>query len=158
MNKRFNDYLSTLTPKKRDLAAEAVLEFLKGESSEVTQIYTASQIFNSCRDMCLLDVEHFDVILLNQNYRVIKRVNISKGGITEVSVDIRIIFRECLLNNATALICVHNHPSGNLKPSKCDNDLTTSINKASQIMRIKLLDHVIISDGAYYSYKEDGKL
>ena len=111
-----------------------------------------------CRDMSLLDVEHFDILLLNHNYKLIKRVNISKGGITETAVDIRIIFRECLLNNATILICVHNHPSGSIRPSRYDDELTRNISNAAKLMRIHFADHVIIGDGVYYSYREEGKL
>ena len=158
MNKRFNDYLSSLTPKKRDLAAEAIAEFLKGESDNMETICTATQVYNFCRDMGLLDVEHFDILLLNHNFKVIKRVNISVGGLTETVVDLRIIFRECLLNNATILMCVHNHPSGNLRPSKYDDELTESIRKAAQLLRIRFADHVIIGGGSYYSYHEQGKL
>ena len=158
MNKRFTDYLSSLTPRKRDLVQEAIREYLAGESGDTKDVSTAVRVWNMCRDMSLLDVEHFDILLLNQNYRLIKRVNISKGGITETSVDIRIIFRECLLNNATILMCVHNHPSGSISPSRADDELTRSISNAAKVMRIHFADHVIIGDGVYYSYHEQGKL
>lgn len=158
MNKRFTDYLSSLTPKKRDLAQEAIREYLAGESDDLQDISTAVRVWNMCRDMSLLDVEHFDILLLNHNYKLIKRVNISKGGITETAVDIRIIFRECLLNNATILMCVHNHTSGSIRPSRCDDELTRNISNAAKLMRIHFADHVIIGDGDYYSYREEGKL
>lgn len=158
MNKRFTDYLSSLTPKKRDLAQEAIREYLAGESDDLQDISTAVRVWNMCRDMSLLDVEHFDILLLNHNYKLIKRVNISKGGITETAVDIRIIFRECLLNNATILMCVHNHPSGSIRPSRYDDELTRNISNAAKLMRIHFVDHVIIGDGVYYSYHEEGKL
>ena len=158
MNKRFNDYLSSLTPRKRDLAQEAISEFLKGESDSIQKVSTAAQVYNLCRDLNLLDTENFEILLLNHNYKLIKRETISKGGLTETAVDIRIIMRECLLNNATILICVHNHPSGNISPSRCDDELTMSIKKAADIMRIYFADHVIIGDGCYYSYHEQGKV
>jgi DNA repair protein RadC len=103
-----------------------------------------------------LDVEEFWILLMNQNYRLIKKVRIAHGGISEVSVDIRIIIREAVLCNATILAVCHNHPSGSLRPSQADNDLTKSIQQACNVMRIKFMDHVIITDGNYYSYKEDG--
>jgi DNA repair protein RadC len=103
-----------------------------------------------------LDVEEFWILLMNQNYRLIKKLRIAHGGISEVSVDIRIIIREAVLCNATILAVCHNHPSGNLRPSQADNDLTKSILQACNVMRIKLMDHVIITDGNYYSYKEEG--
>jgi len=105
-----------------------------------------------------LDVEEFWLLLLNQNFRLIRQVRISHGGITEVSVDIRIIMREAVLANATILAVCHNHPSGNVTPSKADNQLTQCIKQACDVMRIHFMDHVIITDGLYYSYAECGKL
>jgi DNA repair protein RadC len=105
-----------------------------------------------------LDVEEFWVLLLNQHYRLIKEVRISHGGITETAVDIRIIIREAVLANATILAVCHNHPSGNLKPSTYDDQLTQTIKRACDIMRIHFLDHIIVTDGQYYSYHEQGKL
>ena len=105
-----------------------------------------------------LDTEEAWVILMNQNYKLIKKLRISHGGITEVAVDIRIILREAMLINATILAVCHNHPSGNLRPSEQDNRLTQNIKKACDIMRIHFLDHVIVTDGHYYSYHEEGRL
>ena len=104
-----------------------------------------------------LDVEEFWVLLLNQNYRLIKKVRISHGGITATTVDIRIIMREAVLCNATMMVVCHNHPSGNIMPSQDDDNLTVSILKACRVMNIKFLDHVIVTDGHYYSYHEEGK-
>ena len=104
-----------------------------------------------------LDVEEFWVLLLNQHYRLIKKVRISHGGITETAVDIRIIIREAVLANATILAVCHNHPSGSLSPSRADDELTKTIQKACELMRIYFMDHVIVSDGQYYSYHELGK-
>ena len=103
-----------------------------------------------------LDVEEFWVLLLNQHYRLIKKVRISHGGITETAVDIRIIMKEAVLANTTILAVCHNHPSGNLKPSRQDDELTKSIKRACELMYIHFLDHVIITDGQYYSYHESG--
>lgn len=105
-----------------------------------------------------LDVEEFWLLLLNQNCQLIKKLNISHGGISEVSVDIRIIMREALLAKATVIAVCHNHPSGSLRPSRQDDALTQSIRKAAEVMRIHFLDHVIITDGNYYSYHEQGLL
>lgn len=104
-----------------------------------------------------LDVEEFWVLLLNQHYRLIKKVRISHGGITETAVDIRIIIREVVLANATILAVCHNHPSGSLSPSRADDELTKAIQKACELMRIYFMDHVIVTDGQYYSYHELGK-
>ena len=119
---------------------------------------TATRIYNHMHPKLQdSDVEEFWLLLMNQNHRRIKEMRISHGGITEVAVDIRIIMREAVLSNATILAVCHNHPSGSLRPSQADNDLTASLKKACDLMRIRFLDHVIITDGAYYSYHEEGK-
>ena len=75
-----------------------------------------------------------------------------------MAVDIRIIMREAVLANATILAVCHNHPSGNLCPSQMDNLLTNNLKNACDMMRIHFLDHVIITDGHYYSYHEEGQV
>ena len=105
-----------------------------------------------------LDVEEFWALYMNQHHRLIKKVRISHGGITETAVDVRIIMREAVLANCTVLAVCHNHPSGNLVPSKADDDLTRCIRRACEVMRIYFLDHVIITDGRYFSYHEQGKI
>ena len=124
---------------------------------ERPDIGTATRIYNHMHPILQdKDVEEFWILLMNQNHRLIKKVCIAHGGISEVSVDIRIIMREAVLANATILAVCHNHPSGSLVPSRMDNDLTHSIQNACKLMRIRFLDHVIITDGAYYSYHEEG--
>lgn len=105
-----------------------------------------------------LDVEEFWVLLLNQRFDLIKPVRISHGGISETAVDVRIIMKEALLVNATVIAVAHNHPSNNTHPSRQDDSLTTRIKKACDIMRIYLLDHIIVTDGDFYSYRDSGKL
>jgi DNA repair protein RadC len=124
---------------------------------ERPDIGTATRIYNHMLPILQdKDVEEFWILLMNQNHRLIKKVCIAHGGISEVSVDIRIIMREAVLANATILAVCHNHPSGCLSPSRMDNDLTHSIQNACKLMRIRFLDHVIVTDGAYYSYHEEG--
>lgn len=119
---------------------------------------TATRIYNHMHPVMQdLDTEEFWLLLMNQNYRLIKKLRISHGGITEVSVDVRIIIKEALLANATILAVCHNHPSGSLHPSRHDDAITTSIQQACNLMRIHFLDHIIITDGAYYSYHEQGR-
>ena len=125
---------------------------------ERPKLNSATKIYNEMHpQMQDLDVEEFWILLLNQNHRLIKKVRISHGGITETAVDIRIIIREAVLANATILAVCHNHPSGNLTPSHADNELTKDIKRACELMRIHFMDHVIITDGQYYSYQELGK-
>ena len=120
---------------------------------------TATRIYNyMLPKMQDLATEEFHILLMNQNYRLIKQVRISQGGITETCADIRVMMREAVLCNATILAAVHNHPSGSLSPSRADDELTRAIKEACRVMRIHFLDHVIVTDGAYVSYREQGKL
>ena len=120
---------------------------------------TATRIYNHMRPVMQdLDVEEFWALLLNQHYRLIKKVRISRGGITETPVDVRIVIKEAVLANCTILAVCHNHPSGNLSPSHADKELTRSIKRACELLNIYFLDHVIITDGQYYSFKEQGNV
>ena len=119
---------------------------------------TATRIYNHMHPVMQdLDVEEFWVLFLNQQYRLIKKLRIARGGITATTVDIRLIIREAVLCNATQLVVCHNHPSGGIMPSDKDDKLTISIMKACQLMDISFADHVIVTDGHYYSYHEEGK-
>lgn len=105
-----------------------------------------------------LDVEEAWVLLMNQNFRLIKEECVSHGGISETAVDIRIIIREAILHNATVIALCHNHPSNNARPSTDDDRLTQRLKKACEVMRIHLADHIIVTDGQYYSYCEEGRM
>lgn len=130
------------------------------EKAEIREdLGSATAVYNYMHPrMQDLDVEEFHILLMNQNFKLIKEECISHGGITETAVDIRIIMKEAILNNATVMAVCHNHPSGNTRPSREDDRLTDRIRKACEIMRVYFLDHVIVTDGAYYSYREQGKL
>ncbi len=105
-----------------------------------------------------LDVEEGWILLMNQNFKLIKAECISHGGFTETAIDVRLVIKEALLNNATILALCHNHPSNNAVPSRQDDQLTDSIRQACKLMRIFFMDHVIVTDGAYYSYHDKGRL
>lgn len=105
-----------------------------------------------------LDVEEAWVLLMNQNFKLIKKVRISHGGISETAVDVRVIMKHAILNNATVLALCHNHPSNNPRPSGDDDRLTTRMKEACKLMRIFFLDHLIITDGRYFSYHEEGRI
>ena len=105
-----------------------------------------------------LDVEEAWILLMNRNFKLIKSLCVSHGGLSETAVDVRVIMREAILCNATVLAFCHNHPSGNARPSRMDDTLTQRIKEASELMRVHLLDHVIVTDGHYYSYHEEGRL
>lgn len=108
--------------------------------------------------MCDLPTEEFWVLLLNQAFKVIDRVRISTGGLASTTVDVRCILREALLKRAVAMALCHNHPSGSLRPSREDDGLTEEVNKAAKVMNIRLIDHVILTDGNFYSYADGGRI
>lgn len=105
-----------------------------------------------------LDVEEAYIVLMNNNYKHIKTVRLSHGGITETAVDVRVIIKEAVLCNATIVALAHNHPSGNIHPSGYDDQITRQVKSACDAMRLHFADHIIVTDGAYYSYHESGKL
>lgn len=105
-----------------------------------------------------LDVEEGWVLLLNHSCKLIEAKRISHGGITETAIDVRIIIKEAIMKNATVIAFCHNHPSNNLRPSTQDDALTQRVKKACELMRIVFLDHVIITDGGYYSYHDHDRL
>ena len=126
---------------------------------ERPELTTATRIYNHMHPLMQdFDVEEFWVLFLNQAHRLIKKVRIAHGGISEVSVDVRIIIREAVLSNATIVVACHNHPSGNIRPSKQDDSLTQQIKRACDLMRLLFMDHVIVADGQYYSYHEAGQI
>jgi DNA repair protein RadC len=129
------------------------------KAEERADLGSATAIYNYMHPLMQdLDVEEFHVLLMNQRFRLIKSVRLSHGGITETAVDVRLIMKEAILNNATVLVVCHNHPSGNTRPSRDDDRITESIRKASEVLRVYFLDHVIVTDGAYYSYREEGRI
>jgi len=101
--------------------------------------------------------ERFVVGYLNRANRLIGACNISVGGITGTVADIRLILAVALKSAATGIILAHNHPSGNKQPSIQDKELTIKIHEACKLMDISLLDHlIIVPEGGYYSFKEEG--
>ena len=108
--------------------------------------------------MCDLATEECWVLLLNQASKIIDKVKISAGGLSATAVDVRCILREALLKRASAIVLCHNHPSGNIRPSKEDDLLTKHVAQSSGCMDIRLVDHVILTDGAFYSYADEGRI
>ena len=131
----------------------------QAQAAERKDLGSATAVYNYMHpQMQELDVEEAWILLMNQNYKLIKPMRISHGGITETAVDVRIIIKEALLCNTTVLALCHNHPSNNPRPSRDDDQLTQRVKKACELMRIHFMDHIIITDGAYYSYYEQGRL
>ncbi|GAB1307640.1 DNA repair protein RadC [Urechidicola sp. KH5] len=108
----------------------------------------------------IADLEHeeFWVLFLNNSNKVIDTLQMSKGGLTGTVVDTRLIFKKALANGSTSLILGHNHPSGSLKPSASDKQLTEKIKHAGSTLDIKVLDHLIVTPQNYYSFADEGSL
>lgn len=140
----------------------AAFEFAKRTLSakvEFACLDSATSVYNYLHPKIgYLDHEEFWVLLMNNKYSLLKAECISMGGYTETSCDIRMLMKKALLNNATVMAVAHNHPSQTTQPSKEDDKLTERIRKACELMRIYFLDHVIVTDGAYYSYREQERL
>lgn len=103
-------------------------------------------------------IEEAKIILLNRANIILGIYNLSKGGISGTIVDLRVILAVALKCNASAIILAHNHPSGNLKPSEQDKQITRKLTEACKILELTLLDHLIVSKQDYYSFADDGIL
>jgi len=103
-------------------------------------------------------VEQFKVVLLNRANKVLGIYEVSSGGVTGTVADPRLIFAAALKANACSIIISHNHPSSNIKPSRQDEELTTKIKQAGQLLEIKVLDHIIVTPETYYSFADEGIL
>ena len=105
-----------------------------------------------------LQHEEFWIIYLNNSNKVIQKGQLSKGGITGTLVDVRLVLKNALEVGATGLILAHNHPSGTLKPSEADKQITDKLKTAALSLDIKVLDHLIVTERAYFSFADEGLL
>lgn len=129
------------------------------KTPEVTILTDSKEIYKVLRPrMRHLEVEEAFLVLMSQNYGLIDIIRLSHGGITETAVDVRVIMRYALTYNATIIAIAHNHPSGNTKPSRDDDQLTMRVAEACRTMRIHFCDHIIVTDGDYYSFRDNGKI
>lgn len=129
------------------------------EREKMAQIKSSIDIFNLFQPI-LGDLPHEEswILLLNSANKIIKRLQVSKGGLNGITIDIRMIMKESIESLATGIILVHNHPSGNLTPSREDDDITTKLSVASSFVDIQMIDHVIITDDGFYSYKDENRI
>lgn len=102
--------------------------------------------------------EEFWVLYLSNSNKVLKCTCISKGGLAGTLADVRMIFKEALSINAMAAIIAHNHPSSDVRPSRSDLNLTQKLVEAGELMDVKIMDHVIISEHEYYSFADEGRI
>lgn len=115
----------------------------------VKSIFTASDIIRR---------EQMILLLLNRANKIVGYEQVSVGGITGTVCDPRVIFNTALNCNATAIVLAHNHPSGNINPSSADIQMTQKIKDGGELLDIKLLDHIILTDVHYYSFKEQSNI
>lgn len=108
----------------------------------------------------LIDLPHeeFWVILMKRNNEVIKKVQISSGGVSGTAVDPKIIFKNAIENLASGVILAHNHPSGNTNPSEPDKRLTQNLKRAGEVLEIPILDHLIFTDHNYFSFADESMM
>ena len=102
--------------------------------------------------------EEFWILYLNNANKVLTMHQLSKGGMTGTLVDVRLVLKKALETGAVALIVAHNHPSGTLKPSQADKNITEKLQQAAKSLDIKVLDHLIITEKAYFSFADEGLL
>lgn len=108
--------------------------------------------------LCDISHEELWVALTNRASNVIEKVKISQGGVGETAIDLPFILKAAINTTCYGIILCHNHPSGNIQPSPQDDTLTARLREAAQLLNIKLLDHIIISDKRYYSYADEGRI
>ena len=157
----FGDIVNQLTPGRMEIALAAVELYTrkKAKNNLREKIHSSTDVYRIMQPIMVnQEVEELWAIYMNMSSRIVKMKRISVGGIAQTLVDIRILLKEALLCNAVAMTICHNHPSGNVRPSSADDQLTEKISKACKTMDIRFLDHVIIADDTYYSYADEGRL
>ncbi|MEZ4721229.1 MAG: DNA repair protein RadC [Flavobacteriales bacterium] len=129
------------------------------ESSEVKKITSSKDSFDVLYPyLADLNHEQFYALLLNRNNKVIEVVRISQGGVSGTVADTKLIFKAAIDRLASSIIVAHNHPSGNLKPSRADETLTSKLKQAGELVEVTVLDHLIIAGKSYFSFADEGLL
>lgn len=140
-------------------AIELGKRYAQENIEETPTLNTPDKVFATMRyHFANLQHEEFWAIYLNNAKRMISKIRISQGGVSATIVDPKLILRYAIENLATAIILVHNHPSGNLMPSREDDNQTERIAKAAKLFDIQLVDHLIVAAGNFYSYANEGRL
>lgn len=129
------------------------------EALEKKKITSSKSVFELMQPIIgELEHEEFWIIYLNNSNKVIHKNQLSKGGITGTLVDVRLVLKIALEVGALGLILAHNHPSGALRPSEADKNITQKLKTAAQSLDIKVLDHLIITEKAYFSFADENVL
>jgi DNA repair protein RadC len=132
----------------------------RGEAAQkITKIRSSKSVFELLQPILgELEHEEFWIIYLNNSNKVLHHAQLSKGGITGTLVDVRLVLKQALELGAVAMILAHNHPSGTLKPSTADTQITQKLKKAADALDLKVLDHLIITQKEYFSFADEGVL
>ena len=154
--KKKDDSLGKLSPTARPPRVRIVYSKKHGDRKQITSSNDAYQILKSIWSKQIDTREEMIILLLDRSNSVLGYHVLSMGGITGTVADIRLLYSVALNSLATSVIMSHNHPSGNLNPSKQDQDLTKKVQDAGKLMDIQLLDHVIITNSSYYSFADEG--
>ena len=129
------------------------------DAADISKITSSKSVFEIMQPLIgELSHEEFWVLYLNNSNKVIYKSQLSKGGITGTVVDVRLAFRTALEFNATAMILIHNHPSGTLIASEADKQITKKMRLAGDNLDIKILDHLIVTEHGYFSFADEGIL
>jgi DNA repair protein RadC len=129
------------------------------EAIEKKQVTSSSSVFELMQPIIgELSHEEFWIVYLNNSNKVLKKIQLSKGGIVGTLVDVRLVLKAALQIDAVGLILTHNHPSGSLIPSQADKKITQKLKIASETIDIKVLDHLIITEKAYFSFADENLL
>ena len=127
------------------------------QHTEKTAVKSSETVFKLFHPMLGdLDHEEFWLLMLNRANRILGKYKVSQGGLAGTVIDTRIILKKALDNLACSIIVCHNHPSGNHQPSDADVKITEKLKRASEMLEIKLLDHVIVTDKSYFSFADEG--
>lgn len=148
------------TPQVNQVAEVELIYKTKVKAADRLKISSsrdAYEILLSGWDENLIEfIEQFKIILLNQASKVLGVYEVSRGGMSAVSVDVRLIFTAALKAGASSLILAHNHPSSQLRPSEADKQMTERVRQAGMILDIRVFDHVIMTPDGYYSFADEG--
>ncbi len=123
---------------------------------KITQSSIVNDYIRKVYPVDINEREAMVVLYLNNSNRTLGFSIASIGGLTSTIIDVRLVLKDALLSNATGLILIHNHPSGTLKASNQDMSITKKVKKAAEVMDIKLLDHLILTEENYFSFADDG--
>jgi DNA repair protein RadC len=130
--------------------------YIKEKVKSSNQLSSPEAVYNEMKELAFADQESLWVIYVNANNMILGKDMVSLGGIDSAHVDMRILFRRILLNNAVSFFIVHNHPSNSVQPSEADKKLTNAIKEASEMLQLRFLDHIIITEDNYYSFTNHG--